>query len=142
MKEKIIQLKKTLENPETPQGEIQGLKDRLFVLEQKQQLRDNENFEKNNNIAISVSDDYIGCDAGDYSFYYGYEETGCPIRSHKDEEDCYEKACEKREWCFVVYKNGKKIVSWMKSEFSYGAARDIEQIFIVGMCKFIKEYLK
>ncbi len=60
------------------------------------------------NIDVYCSDDYAGLKAGKYKFYFGYEETMCPIKSHK--EDCEDNGCKKREWCFVAIVNNKEIM--------------------------------
>ena len=135
----IKEIESRINDPKTPQGEIRDLNFRLVELKRQQKIKDREDFEKKNKVNVYGSDDYVGCSAGKYSFYYGYEVTKCP--KHKNEDLCDESDCEKSEWCFTVDENGKEIVKWAESEFSYNEADDIERILIVGMCKFIKDFL-
>jgi len=139
--EEIKKLEQKISDPKTPQGDIKTLGYKLAELKRKKEIADRENFEEQTKTSVYGSDDYVGCSAGDYSFYYGYEETKCPIKSHRNEDDCYEKDCDKREWCFVVNKGDKEVVKWAESEFSYNQANNIEKILIIGMAKFIKEFL-
>ena len=140
MKNKIEELEELLKSPDTPQGRIVEIRDELFCLKQAKKRNDEDKFEKETGISVYGSDDYVSCSVGEYSFYYGYETTKCPVKSHKDEEDCYEKNCDKREWCFTAHKGDEEIVRWAESEFSHPRAMDIEKILIVGVCQFIREY--
>lgn len=63
--------------------------------EEREQRRKEEIYQETQNIDIYSSDDYAGLDAGKYHFYFGYEETMCLVKSHK--EDCEDNGCEKRE---------------------------------------------
>ena len=138
-KEKIAEIKAKIYDPKTPQGEISELRDKLHDLEVAQEIPEMEEFEKRTNIWGYSSSDYAGCEAGDYVFYFGYEATECPIKSHKDSDDCEEADCSKREWCFTTHKNKVEIVRWRESEFSYSQANSIEMKLILGMAKFIME---
>ena len=141
LKEKISILESKISDPKTPQGEIRSLSIDLHSTRQKLNILEQESFERLNKLSVYGSDDYVGCSAGDYSFYFGYEITKCSVKSHKDEDDCYENSCDKREWCFQADKDGKTIVTWAESEFSYNQADDIERKLILGICKFIKDIL-
>jgi len=134
---RIQELEAKIYNPKTPQGEIKTLGYELIVLKRQQKIKEREDFEKKNKIKVYGSDDYVGCSAGAYRFYYGYEITKCP--KHKNTDICGEKDCEQEEWCFTVDKDEKEIIKWAESEFSYPEADSIERILIIGMCKFIKE---
>lgn len=74
----------------------------------QERIKERNKFEEETGIEVYTSDDYCGLVSGDMVFYYGYEETYCPIKSHK--KDCEDYGCEKREWCFVVSKKGKEIM--------------------------------
>jgi len=137
MKEEIKKLEVKLSDPNTPQGEVNNLKWELHELKRQQKRKERKDFEKTTKTTVYGSDDYVGCSAGDYSFYYGYEITKCPVKSHKDEDYCYEKDCDKREWCFTVNKGSKEIIRWAESEFSLG--EEIERTLILGMAKFINQ---
>lgn len=47
--------------------------------------------------------DYAGADFDNYSFYYGYERTVCPI--HGNDADC---ECEDNRWAFVAKREDKE----------------------------------
>jgi len=136
---RIQELEAKMDNPKTPQGEIKTLGYELSELKRQQKIKEREHFEKKNKINVYGSDDSVGCSAGAYSFYYGYEATKCP--KHKSTDICGEEDCEQEEWCFTVDKDGNEIIRWAKSEFSYPEADSIERILIIGICKFIKEVL-
>lgn len=54
--------------------------------------------------AVYQKSDYAGFSAGEYSFYYGYEELEYhPLLTNEKNED------SKKTWTFVVSKNGKQI---------------------------------
>ena len=135
---KIKELEDNIHNPNTPQGKVNEYKNVLYILRNKLKRLKEDSFKEVNNINLYFSDDYAGCSAGNYGFYYGYEVTKCPIKSHKDSDDCYEKNCEKREWCFQVSKGNKDIATWTASEIS-SSDRDALEMLVWGMCKFIKE---
>ena len=67
-------------------------------------------FEEDSGIYVFTSDDYCGLTIKkpNISFYYGYEETSCPVKSHR--ENCEDNGCEKREWCFTVQVNDKEVM--------------------------------
>jgi hypothetical protein len=67
-------------------------------------------FRKTRGIDVYTSDDYCGMSNGTYDFYYGYEVTECPVKSHKLDDDCYEEDCDKREWCFTASVNGTEFM--------------------------------
>jgi len=140
LEKQIEQLEIEIKNPNTPQGKINEYKNNLYTLRSKLKRLKEDEFTKINKTNLYFSDDYAGCSAGEYEFYYGYEVTKCPIKSHKNDDDCYEKNCEKREWCFQVSKDNKDIVTWTASEISY-LNGDVLEMLIWGMCKFIKENL-
>ena len=71
-------------------------------------------FIKDTGIEVYTSDDYCGLELKGISFYYGYEETDCP--KHSNKEECEEKDCEEREWCFVAKNNGKVVTRMRRSE--------------------------
>lgn len=129
---------KAYDDPKTPQGDLNGIGHRLREAERFLDIAKREEYESTKKVSVYGSDDYVGASAGDYSFYYGYEVTRCPIKSHKTDDDCYEKDCEKREWVFQVEKKGKVVFEMLQSEIEYPEADDIERQLIVGMAHFIK----
>jgi hypothetical protein len=138
LQEEIKIIESKINDPQTPQGDIQSLKFKLHDIKYKLKIETRKNYERDNKVSFYGSDDYIGASAGDYSFYFGYEVSKCPVKSHKTNDDCYEKDCEKREWLFQVEKDDKVVFEMLDSELSYPEADDIERKLIVGMAHFIK----
>jgi hypothetical protein len=114
--ERIEELERLIQDPNTPQGKVKELRMLLFDLTQKLIREKEQEWKNKHNVSYNFSDDYAGLDTGPYSFYYGYEVTKCPIKSHKDDEDCYEKNCDEREWCFEASINGKVVMTLTSSE--------------------------
>lgn len=137
-KELVEKLEAKYSNPNTPQGEIKDLGYKLAEARRFLQIAEREEYEKTTKVSVYGSDDYIGASAGDTTFYFGYEVTKCPVKSHKTDDDCYEKDCEKREWVFQVDKKGKTVFEMLDSELSYPEADDIERKLIIGMAHYIK----
>jgi hypothetical protein len=106
-------MEKTIQQLEV---ELRQKKEAEFQRIRKEQNDKEEVFRKLKKISVYTSDDYCGMSCGDYSFYYGYEVTRCPVKSHKDDDDCYEKDCDRREWCFVATHNGKEVLMLPTSE--------------------------
>lgn len=136
--ELVEKLDKKYSDPKTPQGELRELGYRLAEARRMLKIAEREKYEKTTQVSVYGSDDYIGASAGDTSFYFGYEVTKCPVKSHKTNDDCYEKDCDKREWVFQVDKDGKTVFEMLDSEISYPEADDIERKLIVGMAHYIK----
>ena len=134
----IDNLQTRLDNPNTPQGEIPAIQNELFSANHNLKIAQREEYETKSNVSVYGSDDYVGANAGDTSFYFGYEITKCPVKSHKTDDDCYEKNCDKREWVFQVTKNDKIVFEMLDSEISYPEADNIERQLIVGMAHYIK----
>lgn len=131
-------LEKKYRDPNTPQGEVKALSYRLHEAKRYLEIAKREEYESKTGVTVYGSDDYVGASAGDVSFYFGYEVTRCPVKSHKDDDDCYEHDCEKREWVFQVQKDGKTVFEILDSEISYPEADNIERKLIVGMAHYIK----
>lgn len=134
----VDDLSKKYADPKTPQGELQQIGNKLHEKKRFLEIAKRDYYEQSNKVSVYGSDDYVGCRAGDYHFYFGYEVTKCPVKSHKTDDDCYEKDCDKREWVFQVEKNDKVIFEKLASEITYPEADDIERQLIVGMAHFIK----
>ena len=137
LQQKIDELNKKLSNPNTPQGEVESLKWKLHDLKHKLNIFNRENFEKKKLITCYGSDDYCGCSVGELSFYFGYEVTMCPVKSHKTDDDCYEKDCDKREWCLQVMKGDEEILKIPESEFCHPDADCIERKLICGIMYYL-----
>jgi len=138
LKNEIEILEEKLDDPQTPQGDVKQIKDRISNLNHQRKIAEREEYESGNKVSVYGSDDYVGASAGDLSFYFGYEVTRCPIKSHKTDDDCYEKDCDKREWVFQVTKNDDVVFEMLDSEISYPEADDIERKMIIGMAHYIK----
>ena len=136
--ELVEKLEAKYSNPNTPQGEIKELGYRLAEARRFLKIAEREEYENTQNVSVYGSDDYIGASAGDTTFYFGYEVTRCPVKSHKTDDDCYEKSCDKREWVFQVEKDKKVVFEMLDSEISYPEADDLERKLIIGMAHYIK----
>lgn len=134
----VDSLEKKYSDPNTPQGEIRSLGINLHEAKRYLEIAKREEYEKNTQVSVYGSDDYVGASAGDTSFYFGYEVTKCPVKSHTDSEECYQRDCEKREWVFQVQNGGKTVFEMLDSELSYPQSDNIERKLIVGMAHYIK----
>lgn len=137
--EKLLEAR--AKDPQTPQGEVKEIQRRLRECRNQIQREKVSAFADKSGIHVSGSDDYIGASGSPYSFYYGYEETHCPLKSHQNGTLCEEKDCEKEEWCFVARKGDEEIARYCASELTV-QYREVEYMLILGMSKFIKEHLK
>lgn len=136
--EMVDRLQKTIDDPNTPQGVVQNTKNNLHEAKRFLEIAKREDYEKTQKVSVYGSDDYVGATAGNTSFYFGYEVTKCPVKSHKTEDDCDEKDCDKREWVFQVEVDDKVVFEMLDSEISYPEADDIERKLIIGMAHYIK----
>lgn len=136
--ETVDRLQKIIDDPNTPQGVVQNTKNNLHEAKRFLEIAKREDYEKTQKVSVYGSDDYIGATAGNTSFYFGYEVTKCPVKSHKTEDDCYEKNCDKREWVFQVEVDDKVVFEMLDSEISYPEADEIERKLIIGMAHYIK----
>lgn len=109
-------------------------KERIMKRQKKQ------DFIKKTGIDVYTSDDYCGLEAKGISFYYGYEVTACPVNSHKDEDDCYEKDCDKREWCFVATENGVEVMKLTKSELHPEEGEEPFWYLIAGIGHYLNKH--
>ena len=117
--------------------ELQELKIKKYEQQQREAREREQEFKKKNAwLDIYGSDDYCGCGIGEYSFYYGYEETRCPVKSHKDSDDCDEKDCDKRERCFVASIWDKEVAVYTDSELGQS---DIMEQLIAWIMKCLHE---
>lgn len=136
--ELVEKLEAKYSNPNTPQGEIKDLGYKLAEAKRFLKIAEREEYETTQKVSVYGSYDYVGASAGDTTFYFGYEITKCPVKSHKTDDDCYEKDCEKREWVFQVEKDNKVVFEMLDSEISYPEADNIERKLIIGMAHYIK----
>jgi hypothetical protein len=136
--EGVNKLQAKLDDPNTPQGEVREISNRLNSVKHFLEIAKREEYEAKNKVSVYGSDDYVGANAGDMHFYFGYEVTKCPVKSHKTDDDCYQKDCDKREWVFQVTKCDKVVFEMLDSEIAYPQADDIERKLIVGMAHYIK----
>lgn len=138
----IDKIEEKLINPQTAQGDLKSLNYNLSNLRHEKRIAEREEYEFKNNLSVYGSDDYVGCNVGNLQFYFGYEVTKCPIKSHKTEEDCYDKGCDRREWMFQVTENDKVIFEMLDSELTYPESDYIERKLILGMGHYIKSINK
>lgn len=105
----------------------------------KDRVKKEEDFREKNKINIYCSSDYAGMVSGEYSFYYGYEETYCPKHKDKDCGDLYD--CELQEWCFTASIGDKEVLRVPSSElwFEY---KDVSEYLLLGIGKFLEKQTK
>ena len=103
---------------------------------------------KNKQANIGINDDYATAYITDknyndiVSLYYGYELTLCP--KHESEDECDEKKCNKREWCFEFRdKEGYKVMYTTKElvDFTNDGMRgdNPEKMLLAGILKMLDE---
>jgi hypothetical protein len=112
---------------------------RYALAEQKrrEEIQREDEFEKTMKINAYRASDYAGLVTPEYSFYFGYEETACPVKSHR--KNCEDYGCEKREWCFTADKNGKEVMRLRKSElFPNDEGSDMYFYLVMGIGHFLK----
>jgi len=68
---------------------------------------------------IYTASDYAGIDAGDFRFYYGYEQT--------DADD---------NWLFVAHQNGKKIMSYTAEQLGGEDTDPPRDILMRGIARY------
>lgn len=106
--------------------------------EHESKIKKEKIFKEKKKINVYYSDDYAGLDSGKYHFYFGYEVTHCPVKSHKDDEDCYEKDCVKREDCFVATIGGKEVLKLTRSQLHPKTNEDVTFFLLAGIGHFLK----
>ena len=89
---------------------------------------------------IYEASDYAGVEGDGLRLYYGYEETKCPVESHKNKDDCDENDCEEREWCFVAEKNDVEVARYTHSELDEFANTDNDDSMWQYLLKGIVKY--
>lgn len=141
IEKKIDEVKVKQSDPKTPQGDIKMLNQQYYDLKRQFEIVKREEYEADTGVEVYGSDDYVGASAGDTSFYFGYEATKCPVKSHKTEDDCDNHDCDKREWLFQVEKNGEVVFEMSDSELSHPEADVIERKLIIGMAHYVKMLL-
>lgn len=142
LKKELSALEEAIKDPKTPQGDVRDIQNHAHRIRSQLRIVLEEEYESMHEVSVYGSDDYVGASAGEYSFYFGYEVTSCPIKSHKTDDDCYDKDCDKREWVFQVSRGDKVIFQMLDSELSYPRSDDIERKLIVGMAHFIKNNIQ
>ena len=96
--------------------------------ERLEKLKRETEYRKTQHLDVYRSDDYAGLECGKYKFYFGYEETWCPVKSHK--EDCEDNGCDKREWCFTASINSKEVMKVPVSKL-YPPEKQEEPMFLL-----------
>lgn len=106
--------------------------------EEKRQaeLKAKREFEEKEKMDVYTSDDYCGLTAGKYSFYYGYEETVCPVKSHR--KNCEDNGCEKREWAFTADVDGKEVMRLSQSQLHPETGEEPFWYLVAGIGHFLK----
>ena len=117
------------------ENKIRNLKLQKAEKERLERLNKEETFRKRTKVYAYSASDYAGLETGNYSFYYGYEETYCPKHKNKN---CEDYGCELREWAFVAKCGDKEIMRIPASElwFEY---KEIEEMLLLGIGRFISD---
>lgn len=133
----VDELEDELRDESTPQGRAARIKDLLYMY--KRSIDDCKAlaYKAKYNMDYYMSDDYIGARIGKLHFYFGYESTRCPVKSHRTADDCYVKNCGKREWIFEVENGKKTIFEIPESDLELSKEHDIQEKFTIGLLHFI-----
>jgi hypothetical protein len=112
--------------------EIRKTKAILEENERRQQVKIyNPKIEEN----IYCASDYAGFSAGEYSFYYGYEEEAIhPLFANEDDDD------EKTTWAFTVRKNDVEI--YRRAIYADHVQFDCAKGLLAGIGYWIEEKTK
>jgi|3_EtaG_2_1085321.scaffolds.fasta_scaffold00529_7 hypothetical protein len=91
---------------------------------------------KTKKTTLATSDDYAILTAGQYYFYFGYEET-IPEKPEEDEES---------KWAFVAKKGDSTLVRWSKDEVAAKMSKrsrdelwGTESVLLAGIGAFLRE---
>lgn len=120
---------------ELRQAEMAELQKKQAVAREKEKA-----FKEATKIDVYTSDDYCGMSNGMYSFYFGYEETECPVKSHYKEELCEAHDCEKREWCFTASIGSKEVMRLRQSQCSAVESEEPFFYLLGGIAQFLNQY--
>ncbi len=115
---------------ETIQELEQELRDRRqeeYERERIERLKKEQEFKEKHKVNTYWASDYAGLEAGDYSFYYGYEETFCPKHKNKN---CEDYGCELREWCFVAKIKDKEVMRIPSSKLWFEYKEPMEMLLL------------
>lgn len=83
------------------------------------------------------SDDYTGFTFGKYTFYFGYEQTQCPIcRKRFSYDECEKHSDADAIWCFVVTHGKTEIFSKAIKDFD-----GVRDGFYKGMAYYLQTIL-
>jgi len=133
----VDKLEDELRDESTPQGRAARIKDLLYMY--KRSIDDCKAlaYKAKYNMDYYMSDDYIGARIGKFHFYFGYESSRCPVKSHRTADDCWQKNCEKREWIFEVENGKKTIFEIPESDLEFSKEHGIQEKFTIGLLQFI-----
>lgn len=99
------------------------------------ELKAKEEFVTTKKMNVYTSDDYCGLTADKYSFYYGYEETVCSVKSHR--KNCEDYGCEKREWAFTADVDGKEVLRLPTSQLHPTQGEEPFWYLVAGIGHFL-----
>lgn len=131
--------KEKLSKADELEREAKELRSDVQQEEHTSNIKNERNFAKKTKIDVYCSDDYAGLDSGKYHFYFGYEVTHCPVKSHKDDNDCYEKDCDKREDCFIATIDEKEVMKLTRSQLHPKTDEDVLFLLLAGIGHFLKK---
>ena len=114
----------------------QELRRDAYEVKRQEELKKEEEFRTKEKLDVYTSDDYCGLTTGDYSFYYRYEITVCPVKSHR--KNCEDNGCGKREWAFEAKIKGKTVMTMGKSEVHPEEREEPFWYLVAGIGHFLK----
>jgi len=91
-------------------------------------------------IEVYWASDYVGVENGKHKFYYGYEETFCPL--HGKNIDC---GCDHMSWCFVASVDDKEVMRLTTSELQNlvdDNPKTMMDYLLIGIAEYLRRYAK
>lgn len=121
------------------ENELRVKKLQEYESKRRAELATLDSFREEHDINIYTSDDYCGMSVGNFSFYYGYEVTECPVKSHTKEELCEAYNCDKREWCFTADVDGKEVMRLRASQLWGKEGEEPFFYLLGGIAQFLRK---
>lgn len=105
---------------------------RLVKLQRKQEEQEAARVLKETGIEVYHSGDYAGMKCGNYSFYFGYEETFCT--THPTHVKC---DCADEEWAFVARDSDDKELMRLPQSKLASKSGDMVEYLLHGIGQFM-----
>ena len=124
-----------LQEAQELENKVKQLRMEAHAEKRRLEFKKEEEFRKESKLDVYTSDDYCGLEVGDYSFYYGYEVTVCPVKSHN--KNCEDNGCEKREWAFEAKVKDKSVLVLATSELHPKEGEEPFWYLVAGIGHFL-----